>query len=71
MPIKYESTYKMTEKSKQAFKIWLVKNGLSMNAFAKNCGVSHSYISDVVNGKIKVTPTVIETFKKGGYELKQ
>lgn len=55
--------------NKVKFQCWLVKNGLSMRAFAKKCEVSVNYISMAVNGKITITDSVKETFKRGGYEL--
>ena len=59
-----------TEKELRTFKIWLLDNNLSINQFAKKCGVARQYISDIVHGKYTVTPKVIETFKRGGYEIK-
>ena len=62
-------SYEITQKAKIRFKKWLVEQETSMNQFAKKCGVSHQYISSVINGKINVTESVIETFKKGGYDF--
>lgn len=69
MPVKYECSYFATPKAKRRFKIWLMDNELSITQFAAKCGVSRQYISSVIDGKIHVTPTVIATFKKGGYEI--
>lgn len=60
-----------TEKELRRFKIWLIDKGLSINQFAKRCGVAHQYISDTIHGKYNVTPRIIETFKKGGFEIKE
>lgn len=60
-----------TEKQKIDFKIWLVKNHLSIREFAAKCKVSHQYIYKVINGKCTVTNAVVETFKNGGYNIKR
>ena len=61
--------YKVTPVAKRRFKIWLLDNELTVPKFAKRCGVSRQYIEAIVNGKVSVTSTVIELFKKGGYDL--
>lgn len=63
------NSYTMTENAVIRFKIWLVKNNLSMSQFAKNCGVSKQYISSVICGRNYITKKCREIFKKGGYEL--
>lgn len=68
MPIKKDGYY-ISEQARYRFKLWLFNNNLSISKFAKKCGVSHQYINAIINGKIKITDTVIATFKKGGYEL--
>ena len=60
---------KITEKQALKFRCWLLKNELSVAEFAKLCGVSRQYISQAINGTYTVTPQLIETFKKGGYNL--
>ncbi len=69
MPIKYTCTYIITEPAKKRFKRWLVDNDLTIASFSRKCGVSRQYISSVLNGKVHITPTVIATFKSGGYDL--
>lgn len=69
MPKKYTCSYSATQTARKRFKRWLVDNDLSITRFAKACGVSRQYISAVIDGKVHVTPTVIETFKKGGYDF--
>lgn len=66
---KEKQGYKITPAAKRRFKIWLLDNNLSVTKFAKKCGVTRQYISAALDGKIKCTDSVIETFKKGGYEL--
>lgn len=68
MPKKIDG-YFITDEAKRRFRIWLLDNKLSMNKFAKKAGASRQYFEQVLNRKIKVTPNVIEWFKKGGYEL--
>lgn len=62
-------SYTIKENAKKRFKVWLVQNDLTLRQFATKCGVSHQYVSQVVCGKRNITPNVIETFKRGGYEL--
>ena len=60
--------YFITKEAKRNFRIWLIDKNLTVNKFAKNCGVSRQYIESVLNGKIKITSTVLAHFRKGGYE---
>lgn len=55
---------------KTDFQIWLLKHNLTMREFAKIVGVSHTYINGLANGKRPVTNSVVELFRKGGYEIK-
>lgn len=64
------ASYKINKENKTKFLHWLVDNNLTIRKFAKKCGVSHQYLSSVLNGRANVTETVVSTFKKGGYELK-
>ena len=66
---KNDNYYIMTESGRKRFKVWLAKNGLSARQFAIKCGVSHQYISRVINSQDHITHKTIEIFKKGGYEL--
>lgn len=59
----------ITPKQNQKFKIWLVKNELSINGFAKKIGVSHQYISNILNGKAKFTESVKAKFEQAGCNL--
>lgn len=68
MPTKKEG-YFMTKQARHRFKVWLLNNDLSMSKFAERCGVSRQYISAVITSKVKITDSVIATFKKGGYDL--
>ena len=60
---------KFTEDDKIPFKIWLVKNRLSVKDFAKRCGVTHQYIYNIMNGKLTVSGSVLATFESGGYSI--
>ena len=60
---------KFTEEQKIDFKVWLVKNHLSIREFSAKCGITHQYLYKVINGKCNITKTVVETFKKGGYSI--
>lgn len=68
MPIRKESHY-ITDAARKRFKLWLFKNDLSFNQFAKRCGVSRQLLDRVIKGNRPVTHTIREHFKKGGYEL--
>lgn len=60
--------YYVTETARLRFRKWLLVNKLTVNKFAKGCGCSRQYIERVLKGETKVTPSVLEHFKKGGYE---
>ena len=62
-------SYKITEEARKRFKIFLVRNDLTFEAFAQRCGCKRQYIQRVISGKVNVTPHVIEVFKRGGYDL--
>lgn len=51
------------------FKKWLVVEDLTVNKFAQRCGVSRQYVERALKGEIKITDTVRNHFKDGGYEL--
>ena len=59
----------ITEAAKLRFKKWLVVKGLTVNKFAKGCGCSRQYLEQILAGKKKITESVRDHFKKGGYEL--
>ena len=59
----------ITDASRKRFKRFLADQEISMTTFAKRCGVSRQYIGFVIHGKRKITSTVREWFKKGGYDL--
>lgn len=61
--------YFITESARTRFKIWLFKNKTTVNRFSKGCGCSRQFIERVLAGKAKITATVKEHFKKGGYDL--
>lgn len=66
---KNKNYYIMTESARTRFKIWLVKNKMTMEEFSGKIGVSKQYVSKIINGKSHITGKVIEKFRKGGYEL--
>ena len=61
--------YKITPEAKKRFLIWLIENDLSLTKFAKKAGCSRQFLTRALDGKINITKTVIDWFKKGGYEL--
>lgn len=65
-PIK---NYKITPAAQKRFKRWLFEHDLSFSEFARRCGTTRQYLDNAIKGKITITPTVIEWFKKGGYDL--
>ena len=64
-----KETKRFTVQDRTNFKVFLVKNNLSVKDFAKRCGVTHQYIYKVINGKCNVTPHIITTFEVGGYSI--
>lgn len=61
--------YFITEVARMRFKKWLVVKKLTVNKFSKKCGCSRQYIEKVLKGNAKITASVKERFKKGGYYL--
>ena len=59
--------YFITEEARLRFKTWLLEQNLTVNRFAKGCGCSRQYIERVLKGKAKITSSVLDHFKKGGY----
>jgi len=59
----------ITQAALLRFKTWLWEQNLTVNKFAKKCGVSRQYIERVLHGQTKITASVREWFLKGGYEL--
>ena len=60
--------YFITEEARINFKKWLLEKHLTVNKFAKGCGCSRQYIERVLQGKAKITDSVLVHFRKGGYE---
>lgn len=54
---------------KKDFQKWLVDHETTMRQFSKKVGVSHTYVNEIANGHKYVTESVIQLFKKGGYEI--
>lgn len=61
--------YFVTDQARKRFKRWLADQEITVSEFSRRCGCSHQYIGSVINGKIPVTATVKDWFKKGGYDL--
>ncbi len=59
----------ITEAARLRFKKWLLVNHLTVNSFAKKVGVSRQYLERILSGKVKITSSKREWFKKGGYDL--
>lgn len=66
MPIRKEGYY-ITKQAKLRFKKWLIDKNLTVNSFAKQCGVSRQYIEQILAGQKKITNAVLDRFEKGGY----
>lgn len=59
----------ITDAAVLRFKKWLLENHLTVNSFSKKCGCSRQYIEKILKGQRKVTDSVRNHFKSGGYEL--
>ena len=59
--------YFITKQAHTRFKKWLIDKNLTVSSFAQGCGCSRQYIERVLKGKAKITSSVQEHFKKGGY----
>lgn len=66
---KIVSGHYITPAAAKRFKRWLFEKNLSLNKFAEQAGCSRQYLTRAIDGKIKITKTVIDWFHKGGYEL--
>jgi transcriptional regulator with XRE-family HTH domain len=58
------------EEDKWRFKEFLVKNKKTLRSFAKELNVSVAYVSDIIRGNRYVSKSVIELFKKAGFDIK-
>lgn len=63
------SNYRIKSAGNIRFRKWLLDKGITLTEFSKKVGVSHQYISKVLNGKTNVTDKVREIFSRGGYKL--
>ncbi len=66
---KVKNSYFITDKQVENFKIWMIKQNINIGMFALRCGVTRQYICGVLNRQWRITHSVVETFKKGGYNL--
>lgn len=64
-----KENYYITEAAKERFRRFLFDERITFNQFAKRTGKSRQYLDKVIKGKIRITATVREHFKKGGYEF--
>jgi len=51
------------------FKVWLVRNNLTLTQFALKCGVSKQYISSLTKQRFYLTPKIIEMFDNQGFHI--
>lgn len=58
-------TAKLRIKDKASFDISLAKKGLNYRKFADDIGISHPYLSQVVNGKRSPSPYTAMKIAKG------
>ena len=65
----FKTYYVATPSALKRFKVWLTKNELTLQEFAKQCEVSKAYISSVMHGKRHITKKTRELFEKAGYKL--
>ena len=60
--------YFITESARVRFKRWLLDKNLTVNKFAAKTGCSRQYLERVLKGQTKITDSVRQHFKNGGYE---
>lgn len=62
--------YVCDNEDKKRFKKWLIDHNTTAEALAKTIGISDAYISAIFKGKRNITPSIVEMFKKVGFDLK-
>lgn len=68
--MRYKKYEPISKQTRTEFKVWLVRNNLTQSDFARLCGVKRQYISQIVNGKVRITDSIIKMFKKNGFPLR-
>ena len=69
MRVEHKEYYYFEELEKGLFTDFLCENKISMNDFAKSCGISPSLLSLVVSGKRAITKNTLDQFAKQGFKV--
>lgn len=69
MKLKHSVHFYFEDKDKIDFKVFLLKNGLTVKDFATKCGISPSYLNAILNGKRPLTESLVESLSKCGYKI--
>ena len=71
MKAKIKKSYYFDKDDRKAFKVFLIKNDMSKETFAKKCGISMSLLSSILFGYRAITEKNIEKFESLGLKLKK
>lgn len=69
MRLKHSVHFYFEDKDKIDFKVFLLKNDLTIRDFATKCGISPSYLNALLNGKRALTEELVKVFSENGYKI--
>ena len=69
MRLKHSVHFYFENQDKINFKVFLLKNGLTIREFATKCGISPSYLNTILNGKRALTEELVKVFSENGYKI--
>lgn len=67
MRVIHKTYYHFELQDKKCFELFIKNNQLSLRAFAKKCGISPSYLYDIVSGNRTASDKIIKTFNENGF----
>ena len=57
------------KEDRKAFKKFLQDNNMSLREFARRCGISATYVCDIIHGHQRITQKVVDMFAKEGFRI--
>lgn len=69
MKIEIVKRYYFENKDKIRFKKWLIDKNTNLRVFAKELGMSLSYLNAIINGTRAINNEIITKFENSGYNI--
>lgn len=57
------------KEDRKAFKDFLKENNMTIEDFAKKCGISRQFLSGIINGHQRITQKIVDMFAKEGFRI--